>query len=504
MDEEREREKETYIRNDAGDCTQLYVQLAAPQANGAEIDLLEIGANMAKKKRLYRYMAVIALCAGIVAGLLWCVLGYITGTGAYAEAMIALQYEGIEEGLDPNGEALDINMIKSPVVIRAALDSLGDTSMDVEKVRENIVIEGVIPEDAVERITAIERMAEKDASNYERILDVSYFSSQYVVRLHRGLDLTSSEARELLNAILESYRDWFMDTYADASVPDLTVEQEYGSYDYAQAVDIMQAQIDILSDFVAERCKEAPDFRSAKTGLSYGNIQESLRIIEEIEMADLSSYIEGSGVTRDRERLIEYYGYRIRKYSADLLARQTSLGLLQGTIDAYEKDPLVIVSGQENMRTVGKADEYYATLIEQKLELSKEIARNSARLEETRQLLEAAVQKENKNTQAEYDTADQMRQRAAESIIRWNDLIRETDQDYRSLTYSNAVKTVVPARYQAVEGMLNKLLICMAGAVALVIVCWCLDGLRMELGQGKKRQKAAQGREKNEAAQKER
>ncbi len=481
-----EQEKETYIKKESADSSRLYVQLAAPAENVTEIDLLEIGANMAKKKRLYRYMAVVAACAGILAGLLWSGFGYITGTGVCVQAVIALQYEGIEEGLDPHGEALDINMLKSPVVITAALDSLGDTSMDVEKVRENIVIEGVIPKDAVERITAIEQMAEKDASNYERILDVSYFSSQYVVRLHHGLDLTSAEAGELLNAILDSYRDWFMDTYADTSAPDLTVEQEYDSYDYAQSVDIMQAQIDILADYVAERCKEAPEFRSAKTGLSFGNIEESLRIIEEIEMTELSSYIEGSGVTKDRQRLIEYYGYRIRKYSADLSARQTSLGLLQGTIDAYEKDPLVIVSGQENMRTVGKADEYYETLIEQKLELSEEIARNSARLEETKALLEAAAQKEEKNTQAEYDTADAMRSRAAESIAKWNGLIKETDRDYLSLLYSNAVKTVVPAKYQATEGIAKKLLICTAGAVGLVLLLWCLDGLWMELGRGKR------------------
>lgn len=455
------------------------------QDRETEIDLFEIGVNMAKKKRLYRYLLAAAVCVGVAAGLLWSAAGYMTGSSAYAQAVIALQYEGIENGLAPDGMALDINMIKSPVIIGAALDSLGDTETDVETVRENIVIEGVIPEDAVERITAIEQMAEKDASNYEKILDVSYFSSQYVVRLYRGFGQSPSEAKELLDAVLESYREWFINTYAETPAPNVVQDQEYGDYDYVQSVDIMQSQLDIMTDYVSERCEEAPDFRSPETGLTFENIKESLRIVEEVEMVNLSSYIEGNALTTDRQRLIEYYNYRIKKYSGDISRLQNEIGLLQGTIDAYEKDPLVIVSGQENMQTVGVKDEYYKTLIEEKMELSRQLADAGVKLDETTLLLKAALENDRKNTQAEYDTADRLRQSAAASIVKWNEALRDTARDYASLTYSNAVKTAVPAQYRAADGMLKKILICTVAAVAAVIVIWCLDGLRMELGRSR-------------------
>ena len=152
--------------NELKDETKIYLQVENPDDDGEQIDILNVVSYMAKRKRTYRYLMAIAVFIGVFIGLLVTGVKYITGKSACAQAVITFQYDGIEEGLDPNGAAFDINKLKAPVVIEAALESLGNTDISVEDVRQNIVIEGGIPEDAVDRITVIKHMALVDAPYY--------------------------------------------------------------------------------------------------------------------------------------------------------------------------------------------------------------------------------------------------------------------------------------------------------------------------------------------------
>lgn len=215
--------------------TRIYLHMEDSEDDDAQIDLMNIADHMNRKKRLYRYVMAIAVCLGMLVGLIAIGLDYIAGQDSYARAVISFQYEGIEDGADPNGAAFDINKLKSPKVIENALMSLGSAEYDAEKIRESIEIEGVIPEDAVERITVIKEMSLEDISNYEKILDVSYFPSQYIVYLRKGSGMSGTETVQILNAILESYRTYFMDTYANTEVLTVTGNLiDYKDYDYAE------------------------------------------------------------------------------------------------------------------------------------------------------------------------------------------------------------------------------------------------------------------------------
>lgn len=476
------------------DSAKIYLQVENPEEDGMVIDPLNVVSNMSKRKRLYRCLIAAAVCAGLLAGLLMTGIGQLRGNSSYAQAVITFQYEGIEEGLDPNGAAFDVNKLKAPAVIEAALTDLGLAEIGVEKVRENIMIEGVIPEDAVERITVIQQMAQEDASNYEKILDVSYFPSQYVVSLYQSGGMSPSETRDILNALLESYRSWFLDTYANTAVLTVTGNLiEYQDYDYAESVDMLQSQIDIMQDYVTERRDQAPDFRSASTGLSFGDIVTSLETIESIDMANLSSYIENNVLTKDRQRQIEYYNYRIKNYTMELSELQTQLSTVQSTLDSYVKDPVVIVSSQETTQEITQTNEYYDRLVEKKLALSEQIAEINTRLNETYTLLDTVSSSTRKNVQSEYEEADAMLEKLTATISKWAGLIEETTEEYYTTTlFSNAVKIAVPAQYKAAGGIIalaKRILICVAAAVAVVVVIWCIDGLRMEIAamrRGKK------------------
>lgn len=468
------------------DSAKIYLQVENPEDNGQQIDIVNVVTDMKKKKRLYGYLLVFAACVGVCLGLIVAGVQYLLGNSSYARAVISFQYEGIEDGLDPNGAAFDINKIKAPVVIEDALNTLGITDISAEDIRKNIVIEGVIPEDAVERITVIKEMALEDASNYEKILDVSYFPSQYVIYLYKDSFMSGTDTTAILNAILESYRTYFMDTYANTEVLTVTSNLiDYKEYDYAEAIDMLESQMEIMIDYVAERREQASDFRSSNTGLSFGDIETSLRTVEEIDLSNLVSYVENTTLSKDKVRMKEYYEYKIRKYNMKLSELQVQLTTVQNTIDTYAKDPVVIVSSQESTQELTQTNEYYDKLIEQKLSLNKQIAATNTELNEAYELLNSLNSSTRKNSQEEYDYADAMLEKVASTLAEWVTLTENTTEEYYSTTlFSNAYKIAVPAKYQANGGivqMAKYVIVCAAIMVFLVLVLWCLDGLRAEL-----------------------
>jgi len=451
-----------------------------------QIDLMNIAGHMSQKKRLYRYIMALAVCAGILLGLILLGVDYIAGESNYARAVISFQYEGIENGLDPNGAAFDINKIKSPKVIEGALTALGTTEYDVEKIRESIDIEGVIPQDAVERITVIKEMSLEDVSNYEKILDVSYFPSQYIVYLRKSSGISGSEAVQILNAVLESYRTYFMDTYANTEVLTVTGNLiDYKDYDYAEAMDMLEAQMEIMQDYVSERRDQAPEFRSSGTGLSFGDISMALNTVSEIDIANLNSYIESHMLTKDIDRQREYYEYRIKKYNMDIEEKQIQLSNVQSVIDKYQKDPLVIVSAQETTQELQQTNEYYDRLLQQRLNISAQIASLNTKLNDTYTLLNASRGVIGSNTQEEYDYADGKMSSLAETVARWAELTEQTAEEYYTTTlFSNAYKISVPAQYTAAGGLgalAKKIGIPVAAMLFVVFGVWCVDGLFCEI-----------------------
>lgn len=474
------------------DSTKIVLQVDNKDDEESQIDLLNVAGQMGKRKKLYGYFIAVAVCVGVLAALLVIGMQYITGKGSYAQAMVSFQYEGIEEGLDPNGAAFDINKMKSPAVITDALENLGITDVSIEEVRQNIAIEGVIPEDAVERITTIKEMAQDDASNYEKILDVTYFPSQYVIYLYKCKGVNGAQTAEILEAILDSYREYFMDTYANTEVLTVTSNLiDYTQYDYAESVDMLESQIDIMLDYVTERRDQAPDFRSAATGLSFGDIKKSLETIQSVDLAKLSSYVESHNLTKDSQRQREYYEYKIKKYSMDLSELQVQMSNVQNTIDSYQKDPVVIVSSQESTQELTQTNEYYDTLVENKLALSKKISEINTELNETYTLLNAMDTVSKKNTQDEYDYADSVLSKLAETLSVWVKQIEDTTDEYYNTTlFSNAYKISVPAKYKAAGGIVDmaiKIVICAAAAVFIVFVIWCIDGLKAEIKETRKK-----------------
>ena len=451
-----------------------------------EIDLIKVFSRMGKKKRLLIYLLTMAILIGSTIGVFYSGIEHVLGKGAYARALITFQFSGIENGLDPNGAAFDVNLIKSPHVIQAALASEGYDESYVERVRENLSIDGVIPKDALERITIFNTMAQRDPKQYEQLLDVSYFPSEYVVYLYDDGTFGSRELTKILDGILDSYRQFFMDTYANTEALSVTSNLlSWDDYDYSESIDLLTTQMDLMLSYVRERMNDAPDFRSSSTGLSFEDIVTSLEFVKTVDINRLSSFVQSQSLTKDRYRQKEYYEYMITDCSDRLSEYMSKLDSVTRAISAYEKDPVVVVSSADSTLEYGQKNDYYDSMVARQQEISSQIAHTNRSLNQYYRLLSRLSESEVSTNQEAYDYADSLLNGLNTTISSWIELIEATTQEYHSTTlFSNAVKKTVPAQYFIVGGTMHivkNLAIPSLVLVVVVLFWWCYVGIKEEI-----------------------
>lgn len=408
------------------DLQRIYLQVNQEEEEDA-VDLLNVAGRMGKKKKLFGYMLMLAICTGVVLGALVTGVKALLGSTSYASAVISFSYDGIDQGQDPNGGALDVTKIKSTPIVSAALDTLQMDKVDVEDVRSALKITGVIPDSVKQEIAVINTVAEDATEYYTNISDLDYFPSQYVVRLNKLKGVNGEKTNELLNAILAAYRDYFMDTYANTDVLSVsTGVLNYEDYDYLQA---------------------------------------AVRV--------------------------DYYQYQIEQYNLKLQEVQAQLSNVEKSIADYEKDPVIVMTNQDSVTTTEQKNAYYDELVKQKLTLTEQIASINTSLNENYTRLNALTDIVNGGSEEELAHADTLLANLIDTINSWAKLVQNTTEEYYNTSrYADAYQISVPAQYTSTGGLVSvakTMVICVGVLVLLVVLLWGYDGLKEEIKAERKR-----------------
>lgn len=456
------------------------------------IDFLNIAGYMKQKGRFFAYVMVIAVCISWIAAALSQGLEGIFGEKSYATAVINFSFDGIDEGKDPSGGIFDVTKLKSTVVINDALEELGWDDGNVEEIRSNLKIKGVIPDSIKQQIAVINTVAEDAAEYYATIEDLNYFPSQYTVTLQRCKGMNGDETRELLDAILLSYRKYFMDSYAAMTALGFATQVlDVSAYDYMQASDMIGNEIDVIEDYVEAKAKEAPNFRANCTGLSFGDLASSIATVRRLDLSNFISFVQANNLTRDAGVQIDYYNYQIKQYNLEIQELQAQRANVEKTIAEYEKDPVIVMSSQESVTETSQRDEYYNTLLQQKLDLNKQISELNTSLNETYDMVNSLNASEQSLKEEDYAYADSLLNNLVSTVESWGELVQQTTEEYfEAELYANAYRISIPAQYSSMGGMgeLAKRMVIFGGAAAvLVLVLWGLAGLKEEMMKGRKK-----------------
>lgn len=374
-------------------------------------------------------------------------------------ALVSFTYNGIEKGLDPNGNVFDVNSIKNPAVIEAALTELSHPLEELEIIRRNIRIEGITPSDVIDRITTYQSVLDAGTSSSitaaQAILDTSYYPTQYKVNFnYADTEFSNAEAVEVFNTILECYRDYFFETYGyNEALGSAVTTLGYTDYDYAEAVDLFDSTLSTLRSYVNNlSAEDTTRFRSAVTGYTFADLSEAIETIQSMDLDLVSSYITVNNVTKDKDTLIDYYEYRIDALTRQKTIAEENLATITASIDTYEKDTVMIFgNGTENTDTqYYQGSETYNNLFQQRINAQDELSTVTQQINFYNTRI-AALKSKPVGNSTEKDKVEADLAAIDEKITNLIDTINTTsDEYYNTVSFANAYNILVPASTSSV------------------------------------------------------
>jgi len=420
------------------------------QADSNDEIVVSVGGILRKLKKYFLPWVIVSVMIAVM----------VTGVATFKTlrdkppltALISFNYSGIENGKDPAGRNFDINIVKNSQVIA---DALHKEDIDLEKasdIQQNITFEGVIPQDAMDRITVYKSVYETansgNLSAAQAMLDVTFYPTQYKVYFdYDECNMTKKEAVQVFNDILEGFNDYFYDLYGYNKTLGTSVSTiDYKSYDYSEAVDLFRSNLKILSKYVKGlAANDNTQFRSNKTGLTFNDLAQSISTVSNLDLDKISSYIDINNITKDKEATSAYYQYRIDSLNREKDALTERLATLTDTIAGYQKDNILIMAtenGANSELTTNSGE--YDKLIERKDSVASELA-------ETKQSIKYYEQRKEGLDKATTSTPAMMEKVEADFEVlntRLQKLIEDTqitaEEYYEIVEFAHAYNILVP------------------------------------------------------------
>ena len=420
-------------------------------------------------------------------------------------ALVSFTYKGIEKGLDPAGRTFDANSLKSPTVIEGALTSLDIDIDNLDSIRKNISIEGIIPEDAINRITAYKNIYETantgNLAAAQAMLDVAFYPTTYKVHFNYGeTGLSRSESAQVLNAMLQEYRGYFYKQYGfNQSLGTAVPAVDYTNYDYAEQIDIFDDTLTTLEKYLKNLASDDTNlFRSNQTGFSFNDLYRAAQTIESIDLDRISSLITVNNITKDKNASISYCNYRIENLERTSSSLKERLNTIEDSISKYEKDTILIFGNgtDGNDTSYSQASEEYDNLINQRVSTSTELA-------DTKQKIEFYKSRKNalsSNKTASKEMKENVEEQLADLGVKIKDLVNTTEltaqEYYENVEFQNAYNILVPAEASAVSSIstiIHNAVMPIALAEALILIVYFAVSFIMALIHSNKKTAFADG-----------
>ena len=331
-----------------------------------------------KNKKFIFIPLLVLICVGVV-GLVASIIDFkVTNKFlSYSHEIIQFNYDGASDGKDPNGNPFNpIDFLTDDVISEGlTLSNLAD-KYDASKVREFITIENIVPKNIVNEIDSYDSIT-KDSSDMRNITTSDYHPIRYRFVLYHDLDnkLSNDNLNNLLENIVKAYGESFYKTFKRSF--ELSNYDEIYSVendDYIYQVEVYTNKINLLSANASDLYNKHVDF--AVDNKSFKDISLKCDQLLANDVVRINSIIVLNALSKDIDRLKDYYNYKIEMLNYDKVKYTSDLTAINAQINDYEKDSTFYVGTGDNIIKVeSNSSATYDALLAKQISTSETIAR---------------------------------------------------------------------------------------------------------------------------------
>lgn len=368
---------------------QIQVVVNNADTEGTEINLGRVLHRMKLKTRVFAWLLLLCMAAGVCAPVL---LYQVSKAPLTVSSVVTLNYKVKDEPVQtltaPDEEDLDLAQISSAYVLQNALNGMklsGD--LNVKNLRDNLKIERILTEDSRRQQEITESMIEvKNAAAYNQVMEMELeYSNQFVVSLTNGFgeedsrtktELEDWELRELLDRILNAYNDYLVKSYSELKLPDDEVSViDTENLDIQEALDLLRTAEDHLYAYCEEMPEDVQAYRSWRNGRSLTDWMEILETAREVNIDYLYAFVYANGIVKDKTSMITNYQFQLRNTQTQLDGINENIATVDTILASYKNDE-IFISMQESdaTRSTRTTTDYYNTLVLQQAENYQKVA----------------------------------------------------------------------------------------------------------------------------------
>ena len=386
------------------------------------------------------------------------------------QASVSFNYDGIEKGLTPDGKVFDATTLKNPAVIEAALTELDLPLTTLETIRQNITITGVIPANAVDKINTYKSVFEQgNLQAGVEMISTEVYPTQYTVSFnYAATGFSGEKAVEFLNTMLSAYREYFFEQYGfNAALGNAVMAFDYTTYDYAPAMDVFASSLDSLKDYVNDLAEQdQTHFRSSKTGYTFADLSAAIDTVETVDLDQLVSYITVNNVTKDKNKLMNYYTYKIQELAKKRSEAEKRLEQLEVSIATYEKDVTIIYGDQEDAQ-YSQPSATYDDMFTKQIAATDTVASTTQEISMYQERVNALKSKSAADEEMMQSVDEQMTALNNKIVDLLNKVNDTANEYYETVYLGNAYTILVPATTSAISTATNV----MKSSAESILIC---------------------------------
>ena len=366
-----------------------------------------------------------------------------------AKATICYTNDNIHDGMNPDGTKLDVNEIYSSTVIAQAMDQLGlSTSLNV--IRSSCYVEGIIPDDEKTKQQALLDKGE----------EVTYTPEMYEVGLTVDSGKGSSYARNVLDAILQSYFNVYTEKHVEQR---LELNPSNGllekGYDFYECIYILENDTNEMLEYLKAKKANYPDYRSSVTGYSYTDLRDIYQEFKDYMIPSLYAKVIDGPQVIDGDILRKTLTNQIREMERQEKVNTDRRNYLYKLITNYSdknkeileyhyhkegniNDTDYILKQVEENNERGDIEIVYDKLLTEYVALDKEIKLSEINRKYKEYLLTVfgAIGSGSSGTEEEHVAISQMINDYEKTLNRYYNIVSETSREFNNVLSADYLK----------------------------------------------------------------